>query len=215
MGVTQGLQFLRGYLKNPSVVGAVAPSSRALAAALCEPYRGAAVPASVLEIGAGTGAVTRYLAEIFRDGDTLDVCELQPDFAETLRRDVLTLPSLAKGTVGGRVRLLQTAVQALTGDERYDFIICGLPFTAFELSDVRDVFATVRRCLKPRGVFSYFEYMAMRRTYRLLAFGPGRARIRSVSSYLSQNIRQHQFDVRTVLSNFPPARARHLRFDPA
>jgi len=213
MGAAHGFQFIRGYLKNPTVVGAIAPSSRALAMALCAPFAHALEPARVLEIGAGTGAVTRYIAEIFRDNDRLDVCELQPDFVETLRRDVLTLPRLAAGVAEGRVRVLQAAVQTLTTKDDYDFVICGLPFTAFALRDVRDAFATIRRSLKPGGTMSYFEYLAMRRTYRLFALGPPRARIRSVSAFLSRNIRAHQFDGHAVLANFPPAYARYLRFD--
>jgi len=215
MGLGHGLQFIRGYLKNPAVVGAVAPSSRALAAALCAPFAASPEPANVLEIGAGTGAVTRYIAEIMRDTDSLDVCELQPDFAETLRRDVLTLPRLAAGVAEGRVRVLEAAVQTLRTENHYDFVICGLPFTSFALRDVRDAFATIRRCLKPGGTLSYFEYVAMRRTARLLAVGPPRRRLRSVSTFLNRTIRAHQFHSHAVLASFPPAHARYLRFDSA
>lgn len=215
MGLTHRLQFIRGYLKNPKVVGSVAPSSRALATALCAPYAKSSGPVSVLEIGAGTGAVTRYLAEIIRDTDTLDVCEMQPDFAETLRRDVLTLPNLAAGVAEGRVRVVEAAVQTLTLKDHYDFIICGLPFTAFALRDVKDAFATIRRCLKPGGTLSYFEYIAMRRTARLFAVGSKRARIRRVSTFLNRTIRNHQFHKHSVLASFPPAHARYLRFDSA
>lgn len=207
------LRFLTGYFRNPHIVGALSPSSPALAAALCEPFRRCDRPATVLEIGAGTGAITRYLGPLLGEKDALDVCELHPDFADILERDVLTKPEFAPGVETGRIRLLRQPVQDLTFENRYDFIISGLPLTAFKLRDVRDVFRVIRRSLKPDGVLSYFEYVGLRRTSRLLSLGRRRTRIQWVSAYLSRNIRDHQFDRTIVLQNIPPAHARHLRFE--
>ncbi len=85
--------------------------------------------------------------------------------------------------------------------------------TAFALRDVRDVFRVIGRCLRPGGIFSYFEYVGLRRTSRLLSLGKRRRHKRMVSAYLSKRIKRHQFDRRTVLGNLPPAYARHLRFE--
>ncbi len=213
MGLNQRLRFLKGYLCDPNIVGAIAPSSQALACALCEPYCQSNEPAGVLEIGAGTGAITRHLGLLLRPRDELDICEVHPEFAEILERDVLTGTDFASGVAAGRVRLIRSAVQALAHENRYDFVICGLPLTAFELEDVRDVFRVIRRSLKPGGVMSYFEYAGLRRTSRLFSVGERRRRIRSVSAYLSRNIRDHQFERKTVFRNLPPAYARYLRFD--
>lgn len=56
----ENLQFLRGLVANPSGVSSVFPSSPALARAIAaevDPSR----PGTVLELGPGTGAVTRAL----------------------------------------------------------------------------------------------------------------------------------------------------------
>ncbi len=211
--VANRLTFLKGYFRRPNVVGALAPSSRALAAALCEPYRQHTRPAKVLEVGAGTGAVTRHIGKLLGEEDELDVCEIVSDFADVLERDVLNRVDFAPAVAQGRVRLLRSAFQDLPFEGRYDFVISGLPLTAFDLRDVREVFRVVRRALKPGGVFSYFEYVGLRRTSRVLAVGRRRDRIRLVSAYLTRRIRNHQFDRRTVLWNVPPAHARHLSFD--
>lgn len=208
----QRLRFLTGYLQSPTVVGAVAPSSSTLAAALCEPYRRFRKPATVLEVGAGTGAVTRHLGPLLGEEDELDICEIHTEFADILERDVLSRPDFAPGVAAGRVRLLRSPVQEIECEDRYDFVISGLPLTAFTLRDVQDVFGVIRRSLKPGGVLSYFEYVGLRRTSRLLSVGRRRARIRSVSTYLSEQLREHQIDRTTVLRNLPPAYARHLRF---
>ncbi len=213
MGLGHRWRFLKGYLSNPHRVGSFAPSSQALATALCEPYRRFQQPAKVLEVGAGTGAITRHLGTLLGVHDELHVCEIGSEFADILEREVLTRNDFAPAVDAGRVKLLRSAIQDLPEDSLYDFIISGLPLNAFELEDVRDIFAVFRRSLKPNGIFSYFEYVGLRRTARWLSVGQRRKRIRSVSSYLSSNIRNHQFERRTVLSNFPPARARYLKFD--
>jgi len=213
VAVANHLKFFKNYLRNPNIVGALSPSSQALAAALCEPFRQHSRPARVLEVGAGTGAVTRHIGGLLGEQDELDVCEIVSDLADILERDVLSRCDLAPAVADGRVRLLRSAVQDIPFENRYDFVISGLPLNAFELRDVRDVFRVVQRVLKPGGVLSYFEYVGLRRTSRALAVGRRRGRIRLVSAYLTRRIRDYQFERQTVLWNVLPAHARHMSFD--
>jgi phospholipid N-methyltransferase len=199
-------------MRRPQAIGAIVPSSRALAIAVAEQLRRSPRPVRVLEVGAGTGPVTRYLGTLLTDKDYFDVCELQPEFANILERDVLSKPPFAKMEAEGRVRLFRKPVQQIEGQNLYDFIISGLPMTAFELDDVKNIFSVYKRLLKPEGVLSYFEYTWLRQTSRVLALGKSRTRLRAVSAYLNRNIREHEFARRAVLNNFPPAHARHLRF---
>ena len=55
---TLGATFLLQYLKAPALVGAVAPSSDGLARAMSQRAHGFG---TILELGAGTGAITRQL----------------------------------------------------------------------------------------------------------------------------------------------------------
>lgn len=81
----QGLAFALGYLRNPRRVGAIAPASRALAQAiLTEVLRTA--PGTLIEVGAGTGAITRALLPALVQADRFMVIERDPDFARLLRR---------------------------------------------------------------------------------------------------------------------------------
>jgi phospholipid N-methyltransferase len=213
MQLAHPLVFLKGYLRNPRVVGSIAPSSRALAAAICKPYQQFDQPASVLEVGAGTGPITRYIGTLLGPNDLFDICELNQEFADILERDVLSRTDFTSAVAEGRVRLLRKPVQELDFENRYDFVISGLPFTRFSLRDIHRVLGVIRRCLKPSGVFSYYEYVGMRRVTRYLSFGRSRRQFWRVSAYLSRSIRRHQFKQKTVLMNLPPARTRHLRFD--
>ncbi len=74
--------FLKQFAKNPSDVGAVAPSGRALANCMA---RGLG-PGSenVVEIGAGTGAVTRGILRAGVAPENLTAIELNPQFCTSL-----------------------------------------------------------------------------------------------------------------------------------
>lgn len=205
--------FFTRYLKQPKLVGSIAPSSLALAEAVCEPYRQCTRKVRVLEVGAGTGAITRHLASILKPQDELDVCEIDTSFRQTLENDVFTLPAIQPAVKQGRIRLFMLPVQQLPTDRKYDFIVSGLPLTIFELRDIQGIFEVFRNCLNPGGVFSYYEYVGLRRTSRALALGKERDRIREVHAFMTANIRHHQFRRRTVLGNIPPAHARHLHLD--
>jgi phosphatidylethanolamine/phosphatidyl-N-methylethanolamine N-methyltransferase len=74
-------KFLLSYLKAPGSVGAIAPSSTFLAKALCRHARDAQ---HLIELGAGTGAITQHLREEFPE-IPLVVVECDAHMAAALR----------------------------------------------------------------------------------------------------------------------------------
>ena len=75
--------FLRAWLEAPLRTGAQLPSSRDLANAMAAPVDPAAEGA-VVELGAGTGAVTQALVERGVDPERLVLIEANPQFCELL-----------------------------------------------------------------------------------------------------------------------------------
>lgn len=80
--LTLSTKFFLSYLKAPGLVGAIAPSSIFLAKALCHHARGAQ---HLIELGAGTGAITQCLREEFPEA-TLVVVERDDLMAAALQR---------------------------------------------------------------------------------------------------------------------------------
>lgn len=76
------MTLLAHLLKSPALTGAVAPSSQFLARAMADAAQGAA---HIVELGAGTGAVTRALARRHAT-IPLTLVELQPALARQLAR---------------------------------------------------------------------------------------------------------------------------------
>jgi phospholipid N-methyltransferase len=219
------LLFLAEALRTFHDTGALAPSGAELVNALVVPATSRPNrPISVLEVGAGTGAVTRRLAQVLRPGDRLHVVEANPRFAERLRED----PALAARRPGVGLRLSACRVEELPeagvevagaevagaapgSEERYDVIVSGLPFTNFEPTQVRDLLDLYLRLLAPGGELTYFGYLGTT-TARTLTSGPRRvARHRVVARLLRRFEATYGLGERTVWRNLPPARAYLLR----
>jgi phospholipid N-methyltransferase len=211
--VTEPTALLRRYVAEPTAVGAVAPSSRWLVDALTAPVAARSGPAKILEVGAGTGPVTRRLGALLGPDDLLDICEIDPTFIRILEETVLASGALAEARCQGRVRLLHCRLQEISRGDGYDYIIAGLPLTGFEPQEVQEVLKTIQRSLRPGGVFSYFEYVGLRRLARLAPQRRARRRARVVSRLLDEHIRSFEIARRVVVRNLPPAHARHWRFD--
>ncbi|MFJ9771296.1 class I SAM-dependent methyltransferase [Kitasatospora sp. NPDC101157] len=226
------LLFLAEALRTFHDTGALAPSGPDLVNALVAPATSRPNrPISVLEVGAGTGVVTRRLARVLRPGDRLHVVEANPRFADRLRED----PVLAARHPGVGLRLSACRVEDLPeategadqdgqgdrgsqagwhgqdGAGRYDVIVSGLPFTNFEPALVRDILDLYLRLLTPGGELTYFGYLGTT-TARTLASGPRRgARHRAVVRLLRRFEAMYGLGERTVWRNLPPARAYLLR----
>ncbi|MFJ7243954.1 class I SAM-dependent methyltransferase [Kitasatospora sp. NPDC098652] len=222
------LLFLAEALRTFHDTGALAPSGPALVNALVVPATSRPNrPISVLEVGAGTGVVTRRLAQVLRPGDRLHVVEANPRFADRLRED----PVLAARRPGVGLRLSTCRVEELPeasapagpeigggagpgpglAGERYDVIVSGLPFTNFEPALVRRILDLYLRLLAPGGELTYFGYLGTT-TARTLTSGPRRgARHRAVVRLLRRFEATYGLGERTVWRNLPPARAYLLR----
>jgi phosphatidylethanolamine/phosphatidyl-N-methylethanolamine N-methyltransferase len=80
---TDNLRFLRALIARPKNIGALAPSSRALARAIArqiDPDH----PGPVLELGPGTGVITNALLERGIAPEQLTVIEYDADFAAAI-----------------------------------------------------------------------------------------------------------------------------------
>lgn len=79
------VRFIASWIQNPLKVGAVSPSSRALARALAAEVD-PSVPGPVVELGPGTGPVTEALVARGVASDRLVLVEYDPEFCTLLRR---------------------------------------------------------------------------------------------------------------------------------
>jgi phosphatidylethanolamine/phosphatidyl-N-methylethanolamine N-methyltransferase len=163
----------------------------------------------ILEVGPGTGAVTRLIAQRMRPNDRLDLVELNESFVGCLRDRLRTDPALRP--LSARTRVLHCPVQQLPQEAAYDLIISGLPLNNFSVPEVEEILATLARLLRPGGTLSFFEYMAIRRLRSLVSGRAERARLRGIGKALGGLLGEHEIRREWIWPNVPPAWVHHVR----
>jgi phospholipid N-methyltransferase len=205
---TESRAFLGQFRSQYFTTGSVLPSSRALGRALTRYIRRSRPPRRILEVGPGTGAVTRVLVDCLRPGDRLDIVEINQAFVEVVERRFAEEPAFRKAR--DLCRVFHRPLQEMPGQAEYDFMVSGLPLNNFPLALVEDIFASYERLLKPGGVLSYFEYAGIRDLKRKFVGPEERQRLTDLDRFLKARIRSSQVAEDLVLCNIPPAVARHL-----
>lgn len=195
--------FWREALRNPQAIGAVGPSSKGVARALTAPLLGREGPLAVLEVGSGTGAVTREILERLRPGDRLDLAEINPRFARLLRE---RFEAVANG--GPAVHVLEGDVLSLARGP-YDVVVSSVPFSNMAPEDVHGLVSGLLACLAPGGVLSALHYVGHGLRSRL-APRHERLRLERIRSILRDFYARHGLGKDLVLLNLPPADIHYL-----
>jgi phospholipid N-methyltransferase len=206
------LAFFRQAREHYHTTGAVAPSSRFLARAQAGPLARLKVrldrPVRVLEVGPGTGAVTRRIVGLLEPGDTFDLVEINRAFADLLERRFRDEPVFARLSETARVHAVP--LQEFHSETPYDVILSGLPMNNFSSELVEELFEAYLRLLAPEGTLSYFEYMYMRPMRKLVSGRDDRGRVNRIAEIMSGHCRRRQARTSWVFMNLPPAWVQHL-----
>jgi phospholipid N-methyltransferase len=185
-------------------VGAFSRSSRALASRMASAIPLDRQPVRVLEVGSGTGALTRALVERLRPGDALDLCELNPSFASFLR-------AAFAGRAVPHVRILECDVTLLRGAPPYDAIVSSLPLLNLSPAAVEQIFEVCLALLKPWGQLSYYDYWGKELRRFATPSRVERTRLRAVLDVTQRFLDRHQLREEVLPWNVPPASIHHLR----
>jgi len=181
------LGFVREFLRSPASVGAIWPSSPALARMMVR-ASGVSTASRVLELGPGSGAFTGEILNSLGSGSRFISIEKSPELARTV---AAKFPA-ARVIEGCATRLSVHLEEEAFG--RPDAILSGLPWAAFDDGLQAAILDQILASLDDRAVFSTFAY-----------FGPhwlkaGRAfRKRLEASF--RDVRRTE----VVLANIPPA----------
>jgi phospholipid N-methyltransferase len=208
--VAEHTLFFREFLRNFHTTGAVLPSGRYLAGALTRfVSEKSPPPRKILEVGPGTGAVTRRIIADMRSADCLDLVELNRTFVEQLQRRFRTEPAFR--AVADCSRVLHCPVEDLPRSERYHLIVSGLPLNNFALAEVERVLAALLELLAPGGTLSFFEYIAVRPLRGLVSGRAERERLRGIGKALRGLLGGREIRRDAVWLNVPPAWVHHVR----
>jgi len=204
--------FIRESRRHFRDTGALLPSSRFLAQALVSELRKRRSPGRILEVGPGTGSVTARILRHLVPGDELDLVEVNSHFITLLERRFETEWKFWRHR--DQVLMIPSAVEEMTGEAIYDYIISGLPLNNFPVAKVREIYQVYNRLLKPGGTLTYYEYVWIRQLKTPFADRRERRRLYRVGRLVGDYIRAYQVRRERVFINVPPAVVRHLRLKP-
>jgi phospholipid N-methyltransferase len=143
-------RFLKSWLKDPKLIGAVAPSGRALAKLMST---GLGPGARVIELGAGTGTVTESLLRTGVRPEDLYLLERNEAFFDILRRRFPRCPLVPADALQLRERFADSL-------HSFDFVVSGLPLLLFSPEQKGRLFEQIFEVLGPNGAYQQFTYGA-------------------------------------------------------
>lgn len=150
--MSESLSFLREFVRRPSRIGAIAPSSRWLARRMVAsgPLR---LADTVVELGPGTGSFTRAIQDSIVPSTTFFALEINEEFATNLR---LRFPDL---TVHHDSADKLPQYLAHHGKSAADCVLSGLPWASLPVAVQEESMTAVVESLSPGGTFTTFAYL--------------------------------------------------------
>lgn len=182
------LDFIKRFLKNPTSIGAIAPSTEKLAEQMVAPIELDKIK-TIVEYGAGTGVFTNYVAQRINKTQTLFFSFELDEKLHKISSQFVPEIEILKDSASNICKHLERH-----GEKHTDAIISGLPWAVFsnELQD--EILDATLKALKPGGYFTTFTYI---HGYYL----PAACRIRS-------KLKKNFSEMKTspiVWGNVPPA----------
>jgi phospholipid N-methyltransferase len=147
------LQFLRGFLKHPVMVGSIIPSSAKLINRMLAPVDWANAKVFV-EYGPGVGTFTRPILDRLAPDATLITIDTNPEFTDFLRESMNDERLIAvTGSAADVEKIL-----ADRGFAHADYVLSGLPFSTLPPGVGDAIGAATSRVIRPGGAFLVYQF---------------------------------------------------------
>ena len=149
--MNENIQFLQAFLKNPGTVGSITPSSPELARRMVAGIR----PDSnnvVMELGVGTGAITKFLQDIVPNDESYLGIELDRDLVRSLKKNYPEM-RIARGNA-----LEAAEIHRKSGLGKVGTIICCLPFVSMPNELGEGILLEIDKFMQRGCTFRTFQY---------------------------------------------------------
>jgi phosphatidylethanolamine/phosphatidyl-N-methylethanolamine N-methyltransferase len=147
-GAANSGMFFRRWLANPLQMGSIVPSSKSLCDRIVRQSRRSG-DELIVELGAGTGVISRALLAAGTPAERLCVVEIVPDMAEYLYR---VLPGVT--VIEGDARDLPTLIPH-HWHGRVGTVICGIPLVLLPKAEQRRFIDAIEAVAPGRGFLHY------------------------------------------------------------
>jgi phospholipid N-methyltransferase len=175
--------FLMAALDNQIQTGTIIPSQRFLISKMLAPIRPDHAD-TIIELGAGTGALTLHLAEKC-PAARIVACEINPALARHLETRVKRAGLQHRVTVAAEPAEQLLPALCARSARKPQFVLSGIPLGNLGREHVLELVRLISQSLRPGGMYIQFQYSLLDRKKIRSHF----ARLRTVPAFL----------------NFPPA----------
>ena len=158
------LHFLAGFLRRPDKVGTFIPSSRIMVRRILDVGEVESAR-RIVELGPGTGAVTREILRRMPAQAKLVALETDPNFV-TFLRQAHPDPRFEVQHCGAH------EIGSTLSD--VDLVVSGIPFSCIEPDEARQTLSAIRQVLRPGGLFVAYQLRDHVARFAEPLFGPTR-----------------------------------------
>lgn len=149
--MNENIQFLQAFFKNPLKVGAIAPSSSELAQKMIDGFE-PNKDSIILELGVGTGAITKFVQESVPNGESYLGIELDKNLVRSLNRKFPNLKIIR----GNACKSFSLHKRTGLGDVKY--IVSCLPFVSIPNEVGKNILLEIDKFMEQGCVFRTFQY---------------------------------------------------------
>lgn len=151
------MEHLLYFFKDLKQVGAIAPSSKFLAKDLVAQLKKRlsgdnCPPLNILEIGAGTGPLTKQINKHLRNEDRLDIVEIHKKFYQIVKTKYRK----------PNIHVHHTDILNYHPEKKYDFIFSSLPYENMSEDISQNIWKKKLELCCPDAYISYFKYVKFR-----------------------------------------------------
>ncbi len=180
------MKFFIHFLKNLKKTGAVAPSSKFLVRDLISHLqrylaRDNSEPLNILEIGPGTGSLTKEIVKALRPEDRLDVVEIQKSFYKVIQKKYSR----------SNVFVHHSDILTFNPNVKYDYIFSSLPYENMSKDVNRKIWQKKLNLCSSPAYICYFKYVNFR-DFK--------------NDFEEEIVEKFIYDKKIVLRNLPPAK---------
>ena len=149
--MNENIQFLQAFLKNPGTVGSITPSSPELARRMVAGIRPNEQDV-VLELGVGTGAITKFLQDVVPNENSYLGIELDRDLVRSLKRNYPEMRIVRGDAVDA------SEIHRRSGLGKVGMIICCLPFVSIPNEVGEKILLEIDKFMQQGCIFRTFQY---------------------------------------------------------
>lgn len=187
------MEHLIQFIKHFKKIGAIAPSSKFLAKDLAKQLQAdvsgrQCPPLNILEIGPGTGSLTKEIVKYMRPDDHLDIVELHQHFYQLVTSEFSQY----------NISVHHTDILQFDSGKSYDYIFSSLPYENMPTKISRRIWQKKLELCSENAYICYFKYVNFRRFK---------------SDFEEQIVERYQRNKKIVLLNIPPAKLFTLEID--